>query len=139
MLANTGPEIKTKFCTKKMISASAPDPKIEILYRNRTHVACHAEPDQLGEIFPRRRVVEGDTGAETETGGNHPNRVAVITQTEIRNFDRFLDAHPQIRADLQKNPVLVNGSGYLQQHTDLKVPKHLARVVKEKERMSPRA
>ena len=48
------------------------------------------------------------------------NRNADITQTELRNFDRFLDAHPQIRADLRKNPALVNDSGYLQQHTDLK-------------------
>ena len=48
------------------------------------------------------------------------NRNSDITQTELRNFDRFLDAHPQIRADLQKNPALVNDSGYLQQHTDLK-------------------
>ena len=48
------------------------------------------------------------------------NRNTDITQTELSNFDRFLDNHPQIRADLQKNPALVNDSGYLQQHTDLK-------------------
>jgi len=59
-----------------MISASTPDPKIEILYRNRTHVASHPEPvDQLGEIFPRWWVVEADTGAETETGGRFVKRI----------------------------------------------------------------
>jgi hypothetical protein len=47
------------------------------------------------------------------------NRNPDITRTELRNFDQFLDAHPQIRAELQKNPALVNDSSYLQKHPDL--------------------
>jgi hypothetical protein len=47
------------------------------------------------------------------------NRDPDVTQAELRNFDQFLDAHPPIRADLQKNPALVNDSSYLQKHPDL--------------------
>ncbi len=36
-----------------------------------------------------------------------------INRQELKNFDRFLDAHPAIEKDLQKNPALVQDSAYL--------------------------
>jgi GrpB-like predicted nucleotidyltransferase (UPF0157 family) len=43
-----------------------------------------------------------------------------ITRRELRNFDRFLDAHPEIDADLQKDPTLVNNQQYLDAHPALR-------------------
>jgi len=43
-----------------------------------------------------------------------------INRQELKNFDRFLDAHPAIEKDLQKNPALVQDSAYLAAHPQLK-------------------
>lgn len=41
------------------------------------------------------------------------------SRADIAHFDRFLDTHPQIAAELQKNPSLVNNSAYVQGHSAL--------------------
>jgi len=43
-----------------------------------------------------------------------------ITNTELRNFDNFLDSHPQISKDLQKNPGLMDDQNYVNSHPELK-------------------
>ncbi len=43
-----------------------------------------------------------------------------ITGKRLEKFDAFLDSHPQIAADLQKNPSLVNDSQYVNSHKELK-------------------
>jgi hypothetical protein len=43
-----------------------------------------------------------------------------ISNTELRNFDSFLDSHPQISKDLQKNPGLLDDQNYLNSHPELK-------------------
>ena len=43
-----------------------------------------------------------------------------ITHTELRNFDAYLDQHQDVRADLQRNPKLIDDPGYLQKHPHLK-------------------
>jgi hypothetical protein len=43
-----------------------------------------------------------------------------INRQEMDNFDRFLDAHPQIRGELTQNPQLVNDPRYLQSHGELR-------------------
>jgi hypothetical protein len=43
-----------------------------------------------------------------------------INHQEMENFDRFLDAHPQIRGELTQNPNLVNDPRYLQSHEELR-------------------
>ena len=42
-----------------------------------------------------------------------------INRTELRNFDAFLDKHPEIREDLSKNPSLVNNEEYVENHPQL--------------------
>jgi phage-related protein len=42
------------------------------------------------------------------------------TQTEIRNFDQYLDQHYDVRNDLTKNPSLVDDANYLAKHPHLK-------------------
>ena len=43
-----------------------------------------------------------------------------INNTELRNFDSFLDSHPQISKELQKNPGLLDDPNYLNSHPELK-------------------
>jgi hypothetical protein len=39
---------------------------------------------------------------------------------EMRDFNHFLNGHPRIAADLQRDPSLANNSGYLHAHDNLK-------------------
>ena len=43
-----------------------------------------------------------------------------ITNGELRNFDAFLDSHPQMAKDLQKNPGLLDDQNYLNSHPELR-------------------
>jgi phage-related protein len=53
------------------------------------------------------------------TGWAQRNPNPDINRTELRNFDTFLDSHPQIRRELTKNPSLVNNPKYLKDHPEL--------------------
>ena len=61
-----------------------------------------------------------------------------ITRQELLNFDKFLDAHPAIEQDLQKNPALVNDSAYLSSHPELKEFLSTHAGVREEVRENPR-
>ena len=39
-----------------------------------------------------------------------------INRTELNNFDRYLDDHPEIARDLRNNPNLINNPNWLAQH-----------------------
>jgi hypothetical protein len=41
------------------------------------------------------------------------------SKSELQAFDKFLDAHPAIAADVRQNPSLVNDSSYLKTHPEL--------------------
>ena len=43
-----------------------------------------------------------------------------ITKTELANFDGFLDKHPNIDKDIQKDPSLLTNNDYLSKHPELK-------------------
>lgn len=43
-----------------------------------------------------------------------------VTSAELENFDRFLDAHQQIRTELTRNPGLVNDERYLHDRPELR-------------------
>src|SRR5437879_5069163 len=61
-----------------------------------------------------------------------------ITRQELKNFDRFLDAHPATEKDLQKNPGLVQDSAYLAAHPQLKEFLENHPGVREEIRENPR-
>ena len=42
------------------------------------------------------------------------------TNSEVRNFDQYLDKHQDVRNDLTKNPSLVDDANYLAKHPHLK-------------------
>jgi len=46
--------------------------------------------------------------------------VTTTKQAPIANFDTFLDAHPAIEQDLEKNPSLINDATYQAKHPELK-------------------
>jgi hypothetical protein len=43
-----------------------------------------------------------------------------ITRTELRNFDQYLDNHPDVAAALRKNPKLINNAKWVSKHPQLK-------------------
>ena len=43
-----------------------------------------------------------------------------ITKTEVQNLDHFLDAHPNIERDVERDPSLLNNANYISSHPDLK-------------------
>jgi hypothetical protein len=42
-----------------------------------------------------------------------------VTKQEIKTWDSFLDSHPNIAADLQKDPQRVNDPGFISSHPEL--------------------
>ena len=42
-----------------------------------------------------------------------------LTQQEIKTWDGFLDSHPKIAEDLQKDPQRINDAGFVSQHPEL--------------------
>jgi hypothetical protein len=61
-----------------------------------------------------------------------------INRAELRNFDQFLDSHPEIRSDLTRNPSLVNDRDYVQKHSDLRAFLDSHPAVREELRKNPR-
>ncbi len=43
-----------------------------------------------------------------------------INRTELNNFDRYLDDHPEVARDLKNNPNLINNPNWLAQHPSTK-------------------
>ncbi len=43
-----------------------------------------------------------------------------ITRTELRNFDNYLDKHPEVAKELQRNPRLIDNPKYVAGHPGLK-------------------
>lgn len=49
-----------------------------------------------------------------------PNAEGAHRGQALRNFDNFLDQHPEMREDLRKNPRLANNEDYLEKHPELR-------------------
>jgi phage-related protein len=62
-----------------------------------------------------------------------------ITNGELANFDQFLDAHAQIRAELSKNPKLIDNENYIINHPELAEFLHTHQGVKSQVLANPRA
>lgn len=61
------------------------------------------------------RPAEGTQAQDRDRGNPNPD----INRQELEAMDRFLDAHPDIDAQLQKNPALINQAGYVDAHPAL--------------------
>lgn len=62
-----------------------------------------------------------------------------ITRGELRNFDEFLDRHPEIARQLRQDPALVNDPNYLAQHPELAEFLRTHPGVREELQENPRA
>ena len=67
---------------------------------------------------------EGSALAQNQvqsTGGITPGLAQDknITRPELRNFDRFLDEHPNVTKELNNNPSLINNPAWLARHPQL--------------------
>jgi hypothetical protein len=60
-----------------------------------------------------------------------------INRAELRNFDQFLDSHPQIRAELSRDPSLVNNREYVEKHQELRAFLDSHPGVREELRQNP--
>jgi phage-related protein len=67
-------------------------------------------------VLASAALMVGVAAAQTAAPQNRDND---ITRTELRNFDTFLDSHPQVAKELQRNPALVNDPAYLAKHPGL--------------------
>ena len=69
------------------------------------------------------------------TGRRNPN--PDLTQQEIASMDHFLDSHPDVERDLQRNPDLVNDNSYLRTQHDLDAYLDAHPAVKEELKETP--
>src|SRR5438093_1921167 len=53
------------------------------------------------------------------SSGAQQNPNPNLTNPQLQALDQFLDSHPQISADLKKNPALVKDANYVKKHAAL--------------------
>ncbi len=58
--------------------------------------------------------------ALTVSGMPHPQKDEDITRRELRNFDQYLDNHPEVAEQLRKNPSLINNEDFREKHPELR-------------------
>jgi len=56
-----------------------------------------------------------DQAASSQTAQSSSN----VSRKDVKSFDQFLDKHPDIAQDLQKDPQKVNDSTYISSHPEL--------------------
>ena len=66
-----------------------------------------------------RAFMQREKGFEKGEAGEASHKTD-ITQSELRNWDEYLDRHSDVRADLSKNPNLIDDPKYLNDHPHLK-------------------
>ena len=59
-------------------------------------------------------------GAQQNPPSTPPAKDNDTTRGELRNFDQFLDNHPEIGKELRNNPSLINDKNYLSAHPELR-------------------
>ena len=78
--------------------------------------------------------MSGDRDRDRRANGDND-----IRGYELKNFDTWLDKHPQIGQELRSNPSLVNDPNYVNSHTELKGFLDHHQSVREELRENPRA
>lgn len=71
-------------------------------------------------------AMQGQPATQTQTQSTPPTKAHPggtdqdITRRELRNFDRYLDAHPEVAQELRKDPNLINNPDWVNKHPELK-------------------
>ena len=71
-------------------------------------------------FMQRENSFEKNEGAGERTAGTDRGANSDITQSELRNWDEYIDKHKDVQADLSKNPSLVDDPKYLSSHPHLR-------------------
>ncbi len=61
-----------------------------------------------------------------------------ITRTELRNYDQFMDQHPEMARELNRNPRLIDNPNYVRNHPELRQFLQTHPGVRQEVRENPR-
>src|SRR5437879_1957132 len=59
---------------------------------------------------------QAQSGSQSQTQAQPAKTDNDITRRELRNFDQFLDSHPEIAEALRKDPSLINNPNWVSKH-----------------------
>ncbi len=95
------------------------------LIDDRAYVNAHPQLREFLEHHPNTREELRETpnyfmARERAFDRREGDRDNDITRTEVRNFDEYLDKHPNQARDIRNNPRLVDDPQYLAKHPELK-------------------
>ena len=98
------------------------------LINDQSYLAKHPHLREFLEQHPNVReelkenpsafVHRENSFEKTEGAGGQPR--SDITQSELRNWDEYIDKHKDVQADLSKNPNLIDDPKYLSSHPHLR-------------------
>ncbi|HTU33235.1 MAG TPA: hypothetical protein VMF66_05490 [Candidatus Acidoferrum sp.] len=82
------------------------------------HPQIHQEFAENPSYFTQRENQFGGSAANRDQAmGRNPN--PDVSEREVGKMDQFLDDHPDIKKQLDKNPSLISDNGYVRHHKDL--------------------
>ena len=84
---------------------------------------------------PSPQTATPTTQAATPTPQNDKD----INRRELRNFDRYLDNHPEVAEQVRKDPSLLNNEDFLEKHPQLKTFLKNHPGVREEAKENPQA
>src|SRR2546422_7101246 len=94
------------------------------LINNPNWVSKHQELKDWLEDHPnaRQELKENPTAFMHREKGfeKQEGKEGDITRREVRNFDQFLDSHPEVAEALRRNPNLINNPNWVSKHPELK-------------------
>src|SRR3989441_12205233 len=63
---------------------------------------------------------QAQSGSQSQTQAQAAKTDNDITRRELRNFDQFLDSHPEVAEALRKDPNLINNPNWVSKHHEVK-------------------
>src|SRR2546425_4226679 len=63
---------------------------------------------------------QAQSGSQSQTQAQAAKTDNDITRRELRNFDQYLDSHPEVAEGLRKDPNLINNPNWESKHQELK-------------------
>src|SRR5437899_2172701 len=63
---------------------------------------------------------QAQSGSQSQTQAQAAKTDNDITRRELRNFDQYLDSHPEVAEALRKDPNLINNPNWVSKHQELK-------------------
>ncbi|HET7442267.1 MAG TPA: hypothetical protein VFJ47_13265 [Terriglobales bacterium] len=99
------------------------------LINDQNYLAKHPHLREFLEQHPNVReelkenpsaFMQRENSLEKNEGSAKPQGNSDITNSELRNWDEYIDKHRDVQADLSKNPNLIDDPKYLSSHPHLR-------------------